>query len=548
MRDVAATAPFTDNTDFGSIIDSVYSEFDVEQTIDNYSILQEVNMNSMLVDDIIVLRQWLYPEWDGKKVGDIQDPVNQFSLNTTKTALTSILNTRMIYDNAIFLIPYKHVFGWKKTRIKCLLINEKMYFLSIGTNIQSFGLRPDSNTNITTLLNIIIRGNYTNNRIYCAKNNITPINNIESINELRTLNMKYEDIKLSKFILTIDINVINNTTYQDIILNEDLITIIEGETINITDNDDRNMISKYKNFWANFNKKNYHEYMSINDYTIITYEDLYADFMTGIKCIEISGNVFTLLCTETRIQDIIKPSLSVEGDAKITGDLMVTNTSTGENYVSIDPDNKYVGIGTDERFINYSDMSYTTTSGAYNSKHNFHNYGSSYPIAAFERLAENANDTSNNDISKNDPRYFSTYTAITAKRMSNLYTFQEMDFYATELQKTIPDTDKVTHMRYGSDVSYEIRDKTDRTVEIGNVQMVIDKIDENNNLRGGFSIQVNDPGGEDRTFENSRRNLMYLDNDSQLFVQKINLNGGGLTTDNNSTNLFWNGKQVVTKD
>jgi hypothetical protein len=205
-----------------------------------------------------------------------------------------------------------------------------------------------------------------------------------------------------------------------------------------------------------------------------------------------------------------------------------------------------MGVNTDVRTINYSDMAYSTTTSIYDARYMAHFYGTTYPMFVCQRLLENANDTSNNDTSLNNPRYFSTYTAITAKRTSNLYTFQQMDFYAKELQKTIPDNDKVTHMRYGTDVSFEINDVTDRTVEIGNVQMVIDRIDENNNIRGGFSIQVNDPGGEDRTFENSRRNLMYVDNDSQLFVQKINLNGGVLTTDD-GTNLFWNGKKLLTE-
>ena len=95
----------------------------------------------------------------------------------------------------------------------------------------------------------------------------------------------------------------------------------------------------------------------------------------------------------------------------------------------------------------------------------------------------------------------------------------------------VANNDTVSHLRYGTDISFEVRDKDDRSVEIGNVQMVIDRIDENNNLRGGFSILVNDPGGEGRTFENSRRNLMYLDNDITLFVKQVNLGGKVLSTD-----------------
>ena len=321
-----------------------------------------------------------------------------------------------------------------------------------------------------------------------------------------------------------------------------------GEIKLISSFPDYNITDKYKNCWIAFKNNGYSENMTVGNHNVITYEDLYFDCSTGIRCIDISGTTIKLLCNELRIQDIIKPSLSVEGDAKITGDLMVTHGSgsgsaSGTNFVSIDPDNNFMGVNTDVRTINYSDMAYSTTSSIYDARYMAHFYGTSYPMFVCQRLLENANDTSNNDTSLNNPRYFSTYTAITAKRTSNLYTFQQMDFYARELQKTIPDNDKVTHMRYGTDVSFEINDVTDRTVEIGNVQMVIDRIDENNNIRGGFSIQVSDPGGEDRTFENSRRNLMYLDNDSTLYIKQINLEGKILSNDG-SGNLLCDGGNI----
>ena len=44
-------------------------------------------------------------------------------------------------------------------------------------------------------------------------------------------------------------------------------------------------------------------------------------------------------------------------------------------------------------------------------------------------------------------------------------------------------------------------------------------------------------------FESTRRNLMYIDNDSTLFIKEINLNGGTLSNDNG--NLKWNDKYVM---
>jgi len=527
LRTTAAITPFNDSTDFKTIIDNVYQELSIEQTIENYARLYEVNMETMLVDDIKVMRQWLYPEWDGKKLGELDYDVNQFGLKVAKQTFTRILNNDSIYDTGLSLSMQSYVFGWRFVRTLMLEINEKMYFLLLSTNIQSYGLRPDSNTNITKSLTNGLRGNMMTNRIYCLMNNITPANNIESVNELVRLNHENDDIKLSSFILTVGTNSINAINKQDITLDYDTLTTNIGTNINITDFNEYNDVVKYKNFWVQINNKKYYDNMSINDFNLVTYEDLYSDYLSGIKCIGISGSTLTFLCNELRIQDIIIPSLSVEGDTKITGDLLIAKKSSQENYVCIDPDNNFMGIGTDERFINYSDAVYTTTDSAYAGRHNVSVLRESYPVAVGDRIQENANivnkDTNISDINTDELTYFSTYSAYTIKRTSRLYTFDEMANYAEEFNKrAVSPSDKVTKLRYGPDISFEVRDKNDRTVELGQVHMSIDRIDSNGSLRGGFGVQVSDPDpGGTIEFEFARRNLMYVDNDSQLLYRKL---------------------------
>jgi len=106
--------------------------------------------------------------------------------------------------------------------------------------------------------------------------------------------------------------------------------------------------------------------------------------------------------------------------------------------------------------------------------------------------------------------------------------------------------DNVTHMRYGPDISFEVCDKTNRSVELGQVQLTIDSIDPTTGyLQCGFGVQVND-FKTGASFENVRRNLMYVDNSSRLFVKEISLNGGILSTDV-SGNLLWNNKKILTE-
>jgi len=300
-----------------------------------------------------------------------------------------------------------------------------------------------------------------------------------------------------------------------------------------------------------FDNKKYYDHMSVKDFNVIYYEDLYYDFATGIQCIEKTGNVFTLLCDERRIQDIIKPSLSVEGDAKITGDLLVTNKSNGTNFVSIDPDNHFMGIGTDERFINYPDRVYATTSNIYAGRHNINISRDKYPVTVVERIREiPENELDRNAFNKMST--FGSYSTLTVKRRSKLYEFDELVSNAIDLSdifKAVHPNDKVSHQKYGPDISFEVCDKTDRTVELGQIGMNIDRIgdDADGSLRGCFFVNVFDPSSSSIPGSvMNKRSIIHVDNDSQLFVQKINLNGGVLSADG-SGNLLWNGKKVVTE-
>ena len=543
---------FDENTDFKTIINDVLVGQNTEQTVDNYYCLVELNMNTMLVDDVVFLSHWLYPHWNGQAAGTIQDGVNRASLQLIKDIITYMLDTQLIFHYSTNVSYANFVFGRKLRRTMFLQIGEKMYLLSTGTNIQSYNLRADTNANLITFLDARLHMCMVQNRVYSDSimNIMDPINDKENFNQLRMLNKKDSDIQFTTFIFTIDVINKSDTTIQYIHVSDDDLTVVIDPLVKIVDIPDDNLITKYNNFWIKYITGKYKDDMFVNDNNAIDYEDLYDDFLTGLKCIGVSSdrNVFTLLCTEIRIQEIVLPTLNVKGDTKLVGDLIVTDQNTNKNFVYIDPVNSFFGINTSDRFINYSDMVYTTTDSIYSGKHNLYILGKTYPVMASDRIQEKADkiisDTKLSDIKTDDISYFSTYSAYTAKRTSKLYTFDEMMKYSSELtDRVIPSSDTVTHLRYGPDMSFEVRDKDDRTVELGQVGMVIDKIDDTGALRGGFGVQTNDPIG---SFENSRRNLMYVDNSSTLFVKQINLNGGVLSTDS-SGDLFWNNKKVVTE-
>jgi hypothetical protein len=102
----------------------------------------------------------------------------------------------------------------------------------------------------------------------------------------------------------------------------------------------------------------------------------------------------------------------------------------------------------------------------------------------------------------------------------------------------------VTHVKYGPDVSFEVCDNTNRTVELGNVQMTIDQTETKNGttyLKGGFGVQVIDPPASSDA-PSTNRNIMYVDNTGTLFINKINLGGKLLSVEGGV--LKWGGKTV----
>ena len=72
--------------------------------------------------------------------------------------------------------------------------------------------------------------------------------------------------------------------------------------------------------------------------------------------------------------------------------------------------------------------------------------------------------------------------------------------------------------------------------------MVIDKKDASNNLHAGFGVQVVD-SSISSNFETSLKNILYVNNDSQLFVKGVWL--GGKLLHETDGKLLWGEEQIV---
>ena len=104
--------------------------------------------------------------------------------------------------------------------------------------------------------------------------------------------------------------------------------------------------------------------------------------------------------------------------------------------------------------------------------------------------------------------------------------------------------------RFGGDISFEITDKTRQTAEIGNIGMVIDKIDDEGNVYGGLSVKtipnIDTIKGKETTKPGNT--IMYVSSEGLLHISGIMLGKKVLHVQDNEDGeeqLFWGDNRVV---
>ncbi len=252
-----------------------------------------------------------------------------------------------------------------------------------------------------------------------------------------------------------------------------------------------------------------------------------------------------------KYNDYIGNTVNIHGDVLMEGGLSLVNTYNNKPHVTINPFNKYVGVNTSERFINYADI-YTTTASIYNTPHNLIVSNDKYPNAVFDRIQE-----SQALVTGGDYTYFGSYSGATIRRTSNLFLYDASFMNFVGLNNRISGSANVpslmsgdnwtTYKHYGPDVSFEVKDCSGITTELGQLKMVIDKIDVNGNIQAGFGVQVVDATMGGNSIDTNMKNLMYVNNDKRLFINDIVL-GNKLLTVDTSYNLLWNNKTILLGD
>jgi hypothetical protein len=107
-----------------------------------------------------------------------------------------------------------------------------------------------------------------------------------------------------------------------------------------------------------------------------------------------------------------------------------------------------------------------------------------------------------------------------------------------------------TNRRYGSDISFEITDRTNQTKEIGNIGMVIDSVDESGQVSGGLSVKTRPETKtiNGREIINPGETIMYVSSDSLLHINGVLLGSKVLRVkqdENEEEHLYWGETKIV---
>jgi len=549
-------------------ITGVFSDY--SQTPGNYFSILEIDESTLKGKDVKYIYQWLYPQWVGKKFGEIDDPDN---INLIKTAIqlwSTILDNNRIFDNTALLIQYDWTFGVKRTRY-CFFRNEynhKLYVLCNGRNIQQFNLRINTNNNMQNFFNVVTAYNLYLQDIYIRKTNVDKNNIRNYVKGADVINTQRYYYPIDASFQSVVEYIIDDFDINSDIFNDSKVNLLDFDTLDLADTIKYptihiKNIGKVPDLWGANEKAQYNEktkrmsfmrtlakFYKVKDsdhklnlengyYGLIHFDDLYKDYISFFICYRDDASLLHVISLEFNVGDTIKPTVDVEGDARVKGDLIIYDASNQSQYASIDPDIKFMGINTDERMINYNvNYNYndatTISSSSYLNQHHVYIKNDRYPNLVCERINENSKNITDQNYNFID---FQTSSAVTMKRKSDLYSFTDMSNNAGKLQDIISrdasyNTGQLkTKVMYGADISFEISDKSNLTKEIGNIQMGIESIDATGNIKAGFGVKVVDVDSSSNS--NIERNIMYVSNNGTLYINKIKFGDSILSCDSN---------------
>jgi hypothetical protein len=469
----------------------------------------------------------------------------------------SILDNTLFYDRSISSFVRSGINGAKYSIIQLIVLNSSIYIIACEWNIQKYRINIIHNPNIKKLFkytdSMVTFMNYIKQKQLADSTLYLDI----GIKDLSTIvsDLRGEYPELAESVYEYDLS--NTLTNSESYLNNQVREVsidTRGSTSssdNTTINDKLDSVREmHLSFLVQY-FKNYSELKTgdmgmVNVQNSNHYYSVIFYHKSDVEIVACYINVTELFMTA---------SVSIRGDMALSGELIMykqlgenSAESNANKYITIDPQNGYLGINTNERFLNYS-QKYLTASSAYNTKHHAVAFSSTYPNFSFERLSEIIEDADSPDYSR-----FGSYSSSTMVRVSKMWNFQSIMEKVGKLNENITgeltdsnvhydDTTKTPieyeekngfdwrlHKTYGPDISFEIKDSADINVELGEIKMVIDHIDTDkfgvDHIHAGFGVQVVDTTKSNLMGAgDALKNIMYVNNQKQMFIDGVWLGG-----------------------
>jgi len=518
---------------------------------DDYIYSYRLNRVTNNASDTVVLEHGLYPEWSGATYAQIiaSDPdraglIEEFVL----PSLQESIDNTLFYPGSIYSSRIPFVSGVKFSVHTVITVQPGFVdVIGRGWNLQEYGINVITNPNIIKLfdsMNATIK--YANfiNRIVTT--------DIPAPIDVRYISDTYPNISKNVYKYTLvdtTASVLDNLVTKTSI-SPDYKVVSGGTPVVISNVLDTSERVFHTSFIVTY-LKDYGKTAAAGSFGIIECRDSNHYYYTTFFKLDVTTIIVFYVNMST---DYMRPSVALEGDMTIAGELSLSGLTTGENasskYITIDPENHFLGINSNDRFVNYA-LDYTTLGSVFNTSHHMFVKNNAYPNAAFGRIAEKEE----LGDAATDYSLFGSYSSTTMVRISEMWDYAEIQERVVELNKTLTSVGETEphwmfKRYYGPDISFEIKDKTGLTTELGEVKMVIDRVDDNGILHGGFGVQMVDPNlAGASSFDNSLKNIMYVNNDGEMYVSGVFLGNKLLKVNpTNDAELLWGDKKLVFKE
>jgi len=474
----------------------------------------------------------------GKRLDNIKIPETKLLVDY---AMIAELNYKYLFffNNSSYFMLYKWIYGKKFSIGRVIKKGDDYFRLLMGVDLENMNIKINTNSNIETFFNcMVFYQNYLD--VIVSKINNISLNDSQYIIAFDNLNSKllqYGTPKFNKLKIFIDSSNNNHLKSQVFNLNKQYIPD-KNSTLNTTtdfieDPDsfsdypypqyniyqylDNNVLIKYQSLILNI--INLYKTFNSNDHGIIYYEDLTKYYIGLIYCFNSytdpnnsKNSYIEIILLEKILEEIIIPSVKINGDTEINGEITIKNKKFNKNYTIIDPDRNFIGINSDEREIFYT-YRFDSQRKSNVISQNLYVKNDKYPVSVFERIWET---DYKSYINQTDPKYkdniYDSYSALTVKRGSDLYNFINMYNYA-----------KRTNVKYGVDIAFEMRNRWYETQEIGHISMFIDKVvpsvsSDDVTIKAGFKVTATDIININETKE---KELLYVSNDGDMRVNSL---------------------------